>query len=55
MARKKTTLSAEERQLVDRFAAGQSVHALAKQFQLTVQTVERLIRRAMGAPAHGVR
>lgn len=55
MATKKTTLSPEERQIVDRFAAGQSVHALAKQCQLTVQTVERLIRRAMGHPAHGTR
>lgn len=52
MATKKT-LAAEEWQIVDRFAAGQSVHAIAKQAQLPVATVERLIRRAMGHPAHG--
>lgn len=55
MATKKTTFSAEEWQVVDRFAAGHSVHAIAKSSHLTVQTVERLIRRALGHPAHGTR
>lgn len=53
MATKKTTFSAEEWQVVDQFAAGASVHAVAKCHQLTVQTVERLIRRALGHPALG--
>lgn len=46
-------LTAEEWQIVERFAAGHSVHAIAKSSHLTVATVERLIRRAMGHPALG--
>lgn len=55
MKTKKPTLSAEEWAIVDQFAAGASVYAVAKAARLTVATVERLIRRAMGHPGHGVR
>lgn len=54
MATKKT-LTAEEWRIVDRFAAGHSVHAIAKSSHLPVATVERLIRRAMGHPGQGTR
>lgn len=55
MKTRKKSLSAAEWRIVDQFAAGASMHAIAKTSQLPVQTVERLIRRAMGHPAYGTR
>ena len=48
-------LTVEERRIVAHFTEGVGIHALSKEERLPVQTVERLIRRAMGAPSNGVR
>lgn len=51
----RAVLTVEERQVVDRFAAGESVHAVAQAARLPVLTVERLLRRALGYPSNGTR
>lgn len=53
MAALRTELTRAERQMVESFAAGRSIYAVAMEAQVVVVTVERVLRRALGGPALG--